>query len=108
MSGCHATVVATADPTDFSHPTGLAVPGQDPFVCSDCHDPHGPLNSGRCADCHEQTPTVLAKHSEKAQRFHKVAATRGTECMRCHRGLSHPLPADILDAARREQERHAQ
>ena len=99
--------MAKADPAAFSHPIGLAVAGKEPFVCSDCHDPHGPLNSGRCEDCHEQKPAVIAQQSEKAQRFHKVATSRGTDCMRCHRGISHPLSEDILDAARREQERHA-
>jgi nitrate/TMAO reductase-like tetraheme cytochrome c subunit len=52
-------------------------------------------------------PEVLAKQSEKAQRYHAVATARGTECMRCHRGISHPLPDDVLEASRREQERHA-
>ena len=107
MSGCHADLMAEADPKDFSHPSGLEFPGVEAFVCSDCHDPHGPLASGRCEDCHVQTPALLAKQSAKAQRFHEVAAKRGTECMRCHRGLSHPLPDDVLEAARRERARHA-
>ncbi len=106
-SGCHADMMAKADPSEFIHPIGSATAGKDSFVCSDCHDPHGPLNSGRCGDCHAQTPALLAQQSEKAQRFHAVASARDTDCMRCHRGIAHPLPDDVLEAARREQERHA-
>ena len=105
--GCHENVMPAAGPSDFSHRIGQDLGGKGVLVCSDCHDPHGPLSSGRCGDCHEQGPESLAKQSEKAQRYHAVATARGTECMRCHRGIAHPLSDDVLEASRREQERHA-
>ena len=106
-SGCHEDLVSEAGAGDFSHPVGLAIPGAEAFTCSDCHDPHGPLGSGRCGDCHAQKPEVIAQQSEKARRFHEVASARGTGCIRCHRGISHPLPDDVLEASQRERSRHA-
>ena len=71
----------------FSEP----IEGGNTFTCSTCHDPHGPLDSTRCVECHAQTPEVLAKQSEKARRFHATADEKGTECIRCHKGLAHPI-----------------
>ncbi len=88
---CHAPIVAGADLESYSHAVGKSIGGQGALTCSGCHNPHGPLESSRCLDCHSQAPEVLAQQSEKARRYHEVAATRGTDCMRCHKGLSHPI-----------------
>ncbi len=88
---CHAGVMAGAEQTDFSHTVGRSIGGQDELSCSGCHNPHSPLDSSRCLDCHAQTPEVLAQQSEKARRYHEVAISRGTDCMRCHKGLAHPI-----------------
>jgi nitrate/TMAO reductase-like tetraheme cytochrome c subunit len=105
MAGCHENRAAKSASAESLHPSFVQLEGKGAMICSDCHDPHAPLNSERCVDCHKQAPGVLAKQSEKAQRFHAVAAANETECMRCHRGIFHPLPADVLEAARREQQR---
>ena len=75
------------------------------LTCVGCHDPHGPLNSGRCLDCHTQSPEVLRKESEKARRYHEVATREGTECMRCHKGIAHPIPPLVLENQRDARER---
>jgi hypothetical protein len=102
-SGCHDGLKAI-DPSEFAHLTGGKFSAGGSIVCSDCHNPHGRIDSVRCLTCHEQKPADLATQSVKAQRFHAVAVVRGTECIRCHRGLAHPLPDDVLEAARREQQ----
>jgi nitrate/TMAO reductase-like tetraheme cytochrome c subunit len=90
-AGCHATLMGDADPTKFSHAVGKPLDSKGEMTCSGCHNPHGPLSSSRCIDCHPQTADVLAKQSEKARRFHQVATERGTECIRCHKALAHPI-----------------
>jgi hypothetical protein len=91
---CHGKLMNGTDPADFTHGIGRVLKGNgnDKVTCPDCHNPHGPLNSGRCIDCHAQTPEVLAKESPKAKRFHEVAERKGTECIRCHKGIAHPIP----------------
>lgn len=106
MAGCHEDRAANFASSKLLHPSFVDLEGKGVMVCSDCHDPHAPLNSGRCTNCHKQAPGILAQQSEKAQRFHAVAAAQKTECMRCHRGIFHPLPDDVLEAARREQQRN--
>jgi hypothetical protein len=70
---------------------GKSIGDKGQVTCTGCHNPHGPLNSGRCIDCHPQSAETLSKESEKARRFHTVAAERGTECIRCHKALAHPI-----------------
>lgn len=96
---CHEDLMGGKLPSDFSHALGEDVEGKETLTCADCHNPHGPLNSGRCSECHEQTPEIQAKHSEKARRFHKVAEKKGTQCMRCHKGIAHTIPPLALEKA---------
>lgn len=88
---CHAALMEGADATLFSHAVGRSLGDQGELTCSGCHNPHGPLESSRCLDCHSQAPEVLAKQSEKARRYHEVAVAQSTECMRCHKGIAHPI-----------------
>jgi hypothetical protein len=97
MAGCHATLMGGAEPTSFSHAVGRAIGNKGQLTCTGCHNPHGPLNSERCADCHPQSKELLSKQSEKARRFHEVATQRGTDCVRCHKALSHPIKPLQLD-----------
>ena len=80
-----------ADPTSFTHAVGRELGNKGQLTCTGCHNPHGPLDSGRCGDCHPQTREVIAAQSEKAQRFHETAEAQGTECIRCHKALAHPI-----------------
>jgi len=91
----------------FSHAPGGNCDGTSDaeLSCATCHNPHGPLNSGRCGECHEQTPAIQAKHSEKARRYHQVAEARGTECIRCHKGIAHEIPPLVLQQSEREMKR---
>ena len=88
---CHRPMFEGTQLTDFSHAVGRQIDGRGEITCATCHNPHGPLESSRCLDCHSQEPAALAQQSEKARRYHQVAAERGTECMRCHKGLAHPI-----------------
>lgn len=88
--GCHGDLMAGADPATFTHPAPLKPTSEDDFTCATCHNPHGSLESGRCVDCHDLKADG-AKQSEKAQRFHATADKRGVECIRCHKGLAHPI-----------------
>jgi len=98
VDGCHATLMRDADPKSFSHAVGkklemkgMKFTNDGRLTCASCHNPHGPLDSGRCVDCHLQSAEVLSKESEKARRFHETAKKRGTECIRCHQELTHPI-----------------
>jgi nitrate/TMAO reductase-like tetraheme cytochrome c subunit len=102
---CHDNLLGSQPASNFSHSLGQDIDGKGALTCDSCHNPHGPLNSGRCTDCHDQTPEHRAKESEKARRFHKVAEKRGTECMRCHKGIAHPIPPLVLEKAKLEMER---
>jgi nitrate/TMAO reductase-like tetraheme cytochrome c subunit len=88
--------MGTTTASDFSHSVGHDLGGQGKLTCPNCHNPHGPLSSARCLECHPQTPEILAKESEKARRFHEVAERKGTECIRCHKGIAHPIPPLVL------------
>jgi nitrate/TMAO reductase-like tetraheme cytochrome c subunit len=103
--GCHDKLLKTAEPAQYSHALGKNLSGKGELTCSGCHNPHGPLESDRCLDCHAQTPEVLAKQTEKARRFHEVAKAKGTECIRCHKGIAHPIPPLALEKSRLEMER---
>jgi len=104
-SGCHDKMLKEAEPVQFTHAIGKNLNGDGELTCSGCHNPHGPLESGRCLDCHAQTPEVLAKESEKAKRFHEVAVMKGTSCIRCHKGIAHPIRPLALEESRIEIER---
>ncbi len=107
VDGCHATLAEDAKAATYTHAVGkkIDVDGQHQVTCAGCHNPHGPLNSGRCVNCHPQTPEILSKESEKARRFHQVATERGTECIRCHKALSHPIEPLQLKLQNEEMQR---
>jgi DmsE family decaheme c-type cytochrome len=98
-AGCHDELMAGAKEGEFSHAVDKALQDGEQLTCAGCHNPHGPLSSDRCVDCHAQTPEAVAKQSEKARRYHEVARQKGTACMRCHKELSHPIkPLDLQEA----------
>jgi nitrate/TMAO reductase-like tetraheme cytochrome c subunit len=105
-SGCHDKMLKEAEPVEYTHALGKDLSGKGELTCSGCHNPHGPLESGRCIECHAQTPEVLAKETEKAKRFHEVAATKGTSCIRCHKGIAHPIRPLALEESRIEMEKY--
>lgn len=90
-SGCHDNMMKKAAPGQFSHALGKDLNGMGELTCSGCHNPHGPLTSARCIECHVQTPQGLANQSKKAKRVHEEAAASGTDCIRCHQGIAHPI-----------------
>ncbi len=89
---CHTNLMGGADPSTFTHPVTATPTDQNDFTCSTCHNPHGPLDSSRCSDCHDLSPGGMPAQSEKARRFHATATEREIECVRCHKGLAHPIP----------------
>ena len=52
-------------------------------------------DSRECRNCHDAESWVLANQSEKAQRYHAPALSRGKTCIDCHKGLAHKLPEGI-------------
>lgn len=102
---CHEDLMRGSAPTTFSHAVGRDLGGKGELTCAGCHNPHGPLGSGRCGDCHVRTPEEIAKESPKARRYHEVAEEKGTECMRCHKGIAHPIPPLVLQKSQRAMER---
>jgi len=101
---CHKDLMGSSKAADFSHAIGHDLGEQGELTCTGCHNPHGPLNSGRCGDCHMRTPEVVAKESPKARRYHEVAETKGTDCIRCHKGIAHPIPPLVLEESARAME----
>jgi nitrate/TMAO reductase-like tetraheme cytochrome c subunit len=99
---CHGKLMAEAKTADFTHAIGRELKGNGKVTCDDCHNPHGPLSSSRCVDCHARTPDIAAKESPKAKRFHEVAERKGTECIRCHKGIAHPIPPLALQQSQDE------
>ncbi len=94
---CHKEVREIDSASEFSHAIGRDLDGKGELTCAGCHNPHGPLSSERCLGCHAQTPEVLAKESDKARRYHETASAKGTDCIRCHKAISHPIRALTLD-----------
>lgn len=89
---CHTDLVESIDSDGFSHKVEMHPSDDDAFTCATCHNPHGPLDSVRCLECHEQDEATLAQQTAKAQRFHATARARDIDCVRCHKGLAHPIP----------------
>lgn len=89
---CHLDLMEGRSRSEFTHPVPAVSTSDDDFTCASCHNPHGALSSNRCAECHDLEAATLAKQSEKAQRFHATALDRDIECIRCHKGLAHPIP----------------
>jgi nitrate/TMAO reductase-like tetraheme cytochrome c subunit len=104
-AGCHDLMLKQAEPAEFTHALGKNLSQKGALTCSGCHNPHGPLESERCFECHAQTAEVLAKESEKAKRFHEVATAKGTSCIRCHKGIAHPIRPLVLEESRLEMEK---
>lgn len=104
-AGCHARLMEASQDVQYTHALGKNLSGKGQLTCSGCHNPHGPLESSRCLDCHPRTPEVLATESEKAQRFHEVAQAKGTQCIRCHKGIAHVISPAALERIRVEMER---
>ena len=104
-STCHEDLMNGAEPSDFSHAVGRDLGDMGELNCAGCHNPHGPLRSDRCTECHPRSPEVLAKESEKARRFHEVAARKDTDCMRCHKGIAHPIAPLLLQQSQEAMER---
>ena len=101
---CHGDLMGTSATAEFSHALEKDLGDQGELACTGCHNPHGPLNSDRCLECHEQTPEILTKQSAKAKRFHEVAERKGTECIRCHKGIAHPIPPLVLQQSQQQME----
>lgn len=91
VDGCHADLMDGARAATFTHAIGVDIGEMGQMTCTGCHSPHGPLSSSRCLDCHAQSPETLSRQSQKAQRYHEVAARQDTDCIRCHKALSHPI-----------------
>jgi nitrate/TMAO reductase-like tetraheme cytochrome c subunit len=104
-AGCHNKLMKASQGVQYTHALRKNLSGKGELTCSGCHNPHGPLESSRCLDCHPQTPEVLAKESQKARRFHAVAKAKGTECTRCHKGIAHEISPLVLEKGRLEMER---
>ena len=94
---CHQDLMGTESASDFSHALGRMIDGKSALTCADCHNPHGPLNSEGCIACHARRPDVLAKETEKAREYHAVALQKGVDCLRCHKGISHPIRGLTLE-----------
>jgi predicted CXXCH cytochrome family protein len=101
---CHDDLMTGVEAADFSHTIGTDLNGKGELSCAGCHNPHGPLESTRCTDCHEQSPGELAKQTPRAQRFHEVAARKNTDCIRCHKAIAHPIAKPVLEAMQAEME----
>jgi len=102
---CHTDLMKDAAAEDFSHAVGQSLGENGELTCAGCHNPHGPLDSHRCLDCHPREPELMAKESAKARRFHEVAQRKGTDCIRCHKGIAHPIPPLALEQADVEMKR---
>jgi hypothetical protein len=105
VDGCHDKLMADTEPADYTHAIGKDLNGDGQLTCAGCHNPHGPLTSTRCFECHTRSAEELVKESEKAKRFHEVAERKGTDCMRCHKGIAHPIPPLVLQQSTEAMER---
>jgi hypothetical protein len=99
---CHEDLMGSSTAADFSHALGRELGDKGELTCTGCHNPHGPLDSRRCGECHLRTPEVAAKESPKARRYHEVAELKGTDCIRCHKGIAHPIPPLVLEKSVQE------
>ena len=88
--GCHMEILQT-QPAGTPHP----LQGEKALLCTDCHDPHGPLDLDACTACHSQKPAALAAQSAKARAYHERALAEKIACTECHQGFVHPLPESL-------------
>jgi len=84
---CHEEILPTA-PSGAPH----ALSGEKAMHCTQCHNPHGPIDLVSCNECHEQDPATLAKQSPKARDYHERAVSRTIDCTSCHKGFVHSMP----------------
>ncbi len=91
---CHSAIT-TSTPPDAPHKVGM-----DGLTCTDCHNPHGPLDLTSCLTCHPQAPEDLAKEPPKARGYHERAIAKKVECTSCHKGIVHDMPTIDLSGPR--------
>jgi nitrate/TMAO reductase-like tetraheme cytochrome c subunit len=68
---------------------GTAAAAAPDRQCMNCHNPHLPPDSDRCASCHPMTGPTLAEQSARARGFHERAEREKHECGECHQGIIH-------------------
>jgi len=49
-------------------------------------------NSANCRNCHAFTPEIVAKQKEFVQPLHKMALTKDSTFIDCHKGVAHTVP----------------
>ena len=92
---CHETILPTA-PSGSHHP----LTGKYRLLCTDCHNPHGPLELSGCNECHAQNEQEFAKQSPKARGYHQRALSQNIECTSCHKAFVHAMPTIDLSGVR--------
>ena len=84
---CHAPIIATA-PKKSPHP----ITGNGKLLCTQCHNPHGPIDLAVCASCHTQNATAFAVQPPKARGYHERALSQLIACTDCHQAFVHRAP----------------
>jgi DmsE family decaheme c-type cytochrome len=85
---CHKTILDEEASENSSHP----LTGEDRFLCTDCHNPHGPIELSTCNTCHPQNAVAFAKLPTKARNYHERALAEKIDCTRCHTAFVHAAP----------------